>query len=67
MLALKIRQIYKENDRHKTNREALAVLSSVIKDLGSGDSTQEVDRNTRLRLVFPHTLLSCSCRFLRSL
>ena len=30
-------------------------------------NTQEVVRNTRLRLVFPVTLLSCSSRFLRAL
>ena len=30
-------------------------------------STQEVGRNTRLRLVFPPTLLSCSNRFLSAL
>ena len=32
-----------------------------------GKQTQEVGRNTRLRLVFPPTLLSCSSRFLRAL
>ena len=40
------------------------MLCSVVKHLGSGDSTQEVERNTRLRLVFPPTLLSCYRRFL---
>ena len=43
------------------------MLCSVVKHLGSGKSTQEVGRNTRLRLVFPPTLLSCSSRFLRAL
>ena len=47
-----IKQIKKPRLYHKTNKEA---------------STQEVGRNTRLRLVFPPTLLSCSCRFLRAL
>ena len=36
---------------YKTNREALTVLCSVVKHLGSGLSTQELGRNTRLRLV----------------
>ena len=35
--------------------------------LGSGQSTQEVGRNTRLRLLFPPTLLSCSGCFLHAL
>ena len=52
---------------HKTNKEASNELCSVIKHLGSGWSTQEVGRNTRLRPVFPPTLLSCSSRFLRAL
>ena len=43
------------------------MLYSVVKHLGSGKSTQEVGRNTRLRLVFTPTLLSCSSRFLRAL
>ena len=30
-------------------------------------NTQEVERNTGLGLVFPLTLLSCSCRFLLAL
>ena len=37
------------------------------KHLGSGWSTREVGGNTRLRLVFPPTLLLCSFRFLRAL
>ena len=52
---------------YEANREALTVLCSVIKHLGSGWSTQEIGRNTRLRLVFLPTLLSCSNRFLRAL
>ena len=36
---------------YKINREALTVLCSVVKHLGSGLSTQELGRNTRLRLV----------------
>ena len=43
------------------------MLWSVVKNLGGGDSTQEVGKNTRLRLVFPRTLLSCYPRFLRAL
>ena len=46
------------------NKEALTVLCSVVKHLGSGWNTQEVGRNTRLRLVFPLTLLSCPSRFI---
>ena len=42
------------------------MLCSVVKHLGSSKSTQEVGRNTRLRLMFPPTLLSCSNRFLRA-
>ena len=38
---------------HKTNKEALSVLCSVVKHLGSGDSTQEVGRNTHLRAHVP--------------
>ena len=34
---------------YEANREALTVLCSVIKHLGSGWSTQEIGRNTRLR------------------
>ena len=45
-----------------TNKKALTVLFSVIKYLGSGYSTQEVGRNSPLRLVFLPTLLSCSSR-----
>ena len=52
---------------HKTNKEASTVLCSVVKHLGSGRSTQEVGRSSRLRLLFPPTLLSCSSRFLRTL
>ena len=52
---------------HKTNKEASTVLCSVVKHLGSGLSTQEVGRNTRLRLVFPPTLLLCSSRSLCAL
>ena len=48
-------------------KEALAVFCFVIKYSGSGESTQEVGRNTRLRLVFFHTLLSYSRCFLRAL
>ena len=48
---------------YKTNREALAVLCSLVKHLGSG----EVERNTRIRFVFLPTLLSCSNRFLCAL
>ena len=36
---------------YKINREALTVLCSIVKHLGSGLSTQELGRNTRLRLV----------------
>ena len=32
------------------------MLCSVVKHLGSGDSTQEVGRNTQLPLVFPLAL-----------
>ena len=52
---------------YKANREALTVLCSVAKHLGSGYSTQEVGRNTRTRLIFLPTLLSCSNRFLSAL
>ena len=52
---------------YKANRKALTALCSVVKHLGSGQSTQEVRRNTRLRLVFLPTILSCSSRFLRAL
>ena len=52
---------------NKTNREALTMLCSIVKPLRSGWSTQEVGRNTRLRLVFLPTLLSRSSRFLRVL
>ena len=45
---------------HNTKKEASTVLCSAVKHLGSGWSTQEVGRNTRLRLVFSPTLLSCS-------
>ena len=41
---------------HKTNKEALTVLCSVVKHLGSGDTIHEVGRNSRLCLVFPPTL-----------
>ena len=43
------------------------MLCSVVKHLGSGDSPQEIGRNTRVRLVLPLTLLSCYHRFLRAL
>ena len=43
------------------------MFCSDVKHLGSGDSTQEVERNTRLRLVFLPTLLSCYRRFLGDL
>ena len=43
------------------------MLCSVAKHLGSDDSTQEVGRTTRLRLVFASTLLSCYRRFLGAL
>ena len=52
---------------YETNKDSSTVLCSVVKHLGSGQSTQEVGRNTRLRLVFPPILLSCSSRFLRAL
>ena len=39
----------------------------LVKYLGSGWSTQELEKKIRLRLVFPPTLLSCSGRFLRAL
>ena len=42
-------------------------LCSVEKHIGSGDSTQEVGRNTRLWLMFPPTLLLCYRRFLHAL
>ena len=42
------------------------MLCSVVEHLGSAWSTQE-GRNTRLRLVFPPTLLWCSSRSLRVL
>ena len=49
-------QFFKENDRmilyHKTNREALSVLCSVIKHSGSGESTQEV-RRIKYKVVQP--------------
>ena len=51
----------------KTNREALTMLCSVVKHLGSGYSTQEVGRNTRRSRVFLPTLCSCSNRFMRAL
>ena len=50
-----------------TNEEAFTELCSVVKHLGSGDSTQEVGRNTRLRLVFLPTFFSCYRHFLRAL
>ena len=34
---------------------------------GKNDGSQEVERNTCLRLVFPPTPLSCYRRFLRAL
>ena len=40
---------------HKTNKEASTAFCSVVKQLESCWSTQEVGRNTRLRLVFPYT------------
>ena len=43
------------------------MLCSVVEQLESGDSTEEVGRNTRLRLVFPSSLLLCYRRFLRAL
>ena len=52
---------------HKTNRTASAVFRSVIKHLGSDESTKEVRRNARLQLAFLPTLLSCSHHFLRAL
>ena len=39
-------------NKAETNKEASTELLSVVKHLGSGYSTQEVGRNTRLRLVF---------------
>ena len=39
-------------------REALTVLCSILKHLGSGYCTQEVGRNTRRSRVFLLTLLS---------
>ena len=39
----------------KTFKEASTVLCSVVKHLGSGNSTQEVGRNSGLRLVFLYT------------
>ena len=46
------------------NREALTVLCTVVKHLGSGRSTQEVGETKRCVRVFHSTLLSCSNRFL---
>ena len=43
---------------HNTNKQASPVLCSAVKHLGSGWSTQNVGRNTRLRFVFSPTLLS---------
>ena len=43
------------------------MLCFVVKHLGSGDSTQKVGRNTRLRLLLFPTLLSCYRRFPRAL
>ena len=40
---------------HKTNKEALTVLCSVVKHLRSGRALKK-----RARLVFSPTLLSCS-------
>ena len=48
-----------------TNKEALIALCSVVKHPGSDQSTQEVGRNTRLRVMTPSALLSCSSRILR--
>ena len=49
----------------KTNKEASTVLCSVIKHLGSGYSTQEAGRNTRLSArVSPYRFfraLAASC------
>ena len=42
---------------YKTNREVSIVLCAVVKNLGSGQSTQEVGRNTCLSLVFLPTSL----------
>ena len=53
--------IYYKNK--KKNREALTVFCSVVKHLGSGQSTQEARGNAGLRLVFLPTLLSYSSRF----
>ena len=52
---------------YKANRKALTALCSVVKHLGSGQSTQEVGRNMRRSRVFLPTLLSCSSRFLCAL
>ena len=46
---------------YKTNKEASTVLCSVVKHLGSGWSTQEVGRNTRLRLDYFFRALAASC------
>ena len=43
------------------------MLCSVVKHLGSDQSTQEVGKFFRIRPVFLPTLLSCSSRFLRAL
>ena len=49
------------------NRKVFTVVCSVLKQLGCGQSTQEVERNTQLKLIFLPTPLSCSSRFLRAL
>ena len=52
---------------YKKNREALTVLFTVVKHLGSGMNTQEVGETKRCGRVFHPTLLSCFNRFLRAL
>ena len=65
----------------RPSSEKIRACSDILSDALSGKShlslqlsfagkfgcTQEVGRNTRLRLVFLPTLLSCSSRFLRAL
>ena len=51
----------------RRNKEASTVVGSVVRHLGSGDSTQEVERNTRQRLVFTPTPRLCYRHFLRAL
>ena len=65
-LLLKLKEMRGEFERifHHEKIEKTSLWSVL---LGCGQSTQEVERNTQLKLIFLPTPLSCSSRFLRAL